>query len=122
LIGFPTASKNFAAQRRYVARVLGLALRISKASESFANRGSVVFFIAHSVMGAPKSGRNITVGERVAGRNGAQPERSLLRKTAGVGEGLPLARHSLTQGDSALSPLTAYRSASCRAAASSNIS
>src|SRR5450432_722920 len=86
MTGLPTASKNFAAQRRYVARVLGLALRISKASESFANRGSVVFFIAHSVMGAPKSGRNITVGEQHADRNGAPPEPSLLRKMAGVGE------------------------------------
>src|SRR4051794_6176476 len=86
LMGLPTASKNFAAQRRYVARVLGRALRISKASDSFDNRGSVVVFIAHSVMGAPKSGRAITVGERGTGRNGARPERSLLWKTAGDGE------------------------------------
>ena len=41
MMGSPTASKNFAVQRRYVARVLGLALRMSKASANFDNRCDV---------------------------------------------------------------------------------
>jgi len=98
---------------------IGLALPISKASERFDNRGSVAFFIAHSVIGAPKSGRNITVA------NASQAGTALGPSAHSCGKRLASARSAARPPrpySKATRPSLAFRHqpAGCRAAASSN--